>query len=99
MADDRNTFARALFKVTPKAFITPQILAVNVMIFTAMVVTGTGIKGMRLTTRLPYFVSGIHYPDLFVAGPEMLTKGVGGVRAAGFFGNDWAVASGESAWR
>lgn len=55
-------------------------------------VTGTGVVGMRRTDRLPYFISGVGYPDAVLFGPS-------GVRMAGFFGNDWAVESGEFAWR
>jgi hypothetical protein len=29
----------------------------------------------------------------------MLERGSGGVRGAGFFGDDWSLAHGESAWR
>jgi hypothetical protein len=63
------------------------------------VVAGTGVAGMRLTERLPYFVSGVAYPDCIVLGPEVLTSGTAGIRVAGFFGVDWAVESGEFAWR
>ncbi len=63
------------------------------------VVSGTGVAGMRLTDRLPYFLSGVAYPDCTVIGPEMLRDGAKGVRAAGFFGNDWSVENGEFAWR
>ncbi len=63
------------------------------------VVSGSGIVGMRLTERLPYFASGAGYPDCTVIGSEMLAKGMEGVRAAGFFGQDWSVDSGEFAWR
>jgi dienelactone hydrolase len=59
------------------------------------VVGGTGIAGMRLTERIPYFVSGVGVPDCVVMGPEALSKGAAGVRAAGFFGNDWSVDTGE----
>jgi pimeloyl-ACP methyl ester carboxylesterase len=62
-------------------------------------VCGTGVKGMRLTDRLPFFVSGVGYPDCVLFGPEGLTKGLAGVKAAGFFGNDWSVEHGEFAWR
>ena len=62
-------------------------------------VAGTGPAGMRLTDRLSYFTAGAAYPDWIVLGPEMLSKGIGGVRGAGFFGNDWGLASGDSAWR
>ena len=63
------------------------------------VVSGSGPGGMRLTDRLPYFVSGVAYPDCTVIGPEMLTDGAAGVRVAGFFGLDWSVESGDFAWR
>src|SRR5262249_46767066 len=46
------------------------------------VVAGTGLAGMRLTDRLPYFVSGVAYPDCAVLGTETLTQGAGGIRAA-----------------
>jgi hypothetical protein len=62
------------------------------------VVGGTGIAGLRLTDRLPYFVSGVAYPDWTVATPDVLSKGVGGVAGAGFFGNDWRIDSGDAAW-
>lgn len=63
------------------------------------VIGGTGIAGMRLTDRLPYFVSGVAYPDLTVFDGSMLSKGIEGVRAAGFFGDDWSVETGEIGWR
>ncbi len=62
-------------------------------------VSGTGINGLRLAGRLPYFVSGIAYPDAVLVGPEALARGAGGFRAAGYFGDDWGVESGEFAWR
>ncbi len=54
---------------------------------------------MRLTERLPYFVSGVAFPDLTVIGSEMLETGLAGVRAAGFFGNDWSIDRGEFVFR
>jgi poly(3-hydroxybutyrate) depolymerase len=62
------------------------------------VVGGTGLAGMRLTDRLPYFVSGVGVPDWVVMTPELLTKGAAGVKGAGFFGNDWSVEKGEGVW-
>ena len=62
-------------------------------------VSGSGVEGMRLTDRLPYFVSGVAYPDCAVLGPTVLTDGPTGVLAAGFFGLDWTVDSGDFAWR
>ncbi|MHC5024122.1 MAG: carboxylesterase family protein [Planctomycetota bacterium] len=63
------------------------------------VVSGTGLVGMRLADRLPYFVSGVAYPDCTIIDPSMLTGGAAGVRVAGFFGNDWSVEAGDFAWR
>jgi dienelactone hydrolase len=63
------------------------------------VVSGTGLAGMKLTNRLNYFLSGVAYPDCTVIGPERLSQGVKGVRAAGFFGNDWSVDNGDFSWR
>ena len=63
------------------------------------VVAGTGLIGMRLTERLPYFVSGVAFPDCLVLGSETLTNGPGGIRCTGFFGPDWRVETGEFAWR
>ncbi len=48
-------------------------------------VGGTDIAGMRLTNQLPYFVSGVGYPEWFVIGPEAALRGVRGVRSAGWF--------------
>ncbi len=66
---------------------------------TVGVVAGTGPHGMRLTDRLPLFISGVGYPDCLVFGPEALAHGLAGVRGAGFFGPDWGVKTGEFAWR
>ncbi|MGC8785782.1 MAG: hypothetical protein ACP5RN_15555, partial [Armatimonadota bacterium] len=62
-------------------------------------VAGTGVAGMRLTDRLPYFTAGAGVPDCLVLSTDMLTKGIEGVLAAGFFGADWGVQSGEFVWR
>lgn len=63
------------------------------------VVAGTGPVGLRLTERLPIFTSGVGIPDLVVLSPDLLTKGDAGLVAAGFFGPDWSVPSGEFAFR
>jgi hypothetical protein len=61
-------------------------------------VSGTGIAGMRVTDRIQYILAGCNYPDVIVIGPEMLTEGAAGVRAAGVFGSDWRVETGDFAW-
>jgi dienelactone hydrolase len=63
------------------------------------VVAGTGMAGLRLTDRLPYFASGVGIPDAVVLSTDMLSKGLAGVVGAGFFGEDWSVEKGEFAWR
>ncbi|HRQ72913.1 MAG TPA: alpha/beta hydrolase-fold protein [Phycisphaerales bacterium] len=63
------------------------------------VVSGTGLAGRRLTDRLPYFVSGVQYPDWIVLDATMLERGVQGVMGAGFFGNAWEYDTRQSAWR
>lgn len=59
---------------------------------------GTGIVGMRGTNTLPYLLPGIGFPDLFVMRADALTKGEEGVVAAGFFGDDWSIETGELVW-
>ncbi len=71
----------------------------TVMNSTALVaaVAGTGPAGMRLAAELPYFVSGVHYPDVTIIGSDALMNGYRGVRTTGFFGNDWKIESGKFA--
>lgn len=64
------------------------------------VISGTGLPGCHTTDHLPYFVSGVGYPDWTVLGTEFLTKGLEGVRGAGFFADDWSAGDGaEATWR
>ncbi len=56
------------------------------------VVSGTGPAGMRRTDRLPYLTTSGAYPDLVILDGD-------GPVAAGFFGVDWGVDSGELARR
>ncbi len=61
-------------------------------------VGGTGVKGLRATDRLPYFVSGIAYPDWIVFSADVWRRGDAAVLGAGLFGIDWSLAAGDSAW-
>ena len=63
------------------------------------VVSGTGMSGLRLTERLPYFLSGVAYPDCSVFSAHDLENGDAALQTAGFFGIDWGVDSGEFAWK
>jgi dienelactone hydrolase len=62
------------------------------------VVGGSGIAGMRVTERMPYFLSGAGFPDCMILSTELPAKGIKGVRAAGFFGQDWQVGTGDFVW-
>ncbi len=61
-------------------------------------VAGTGVVGMRLTDRLPCFSSGVAWPDCVILSSDGLRQPGAGIRAAGFFGLDWGVKSGEFAF-
>jgi hypothetical protein len=63
------------------------------------VVTGTGLVGLRLTQRLPYFTSGVAYPDCLLLRAQSQSEKGSGLLAAGYFSADWDVDSGEFAWR
>jgi hypothetical protein len=57
------------------------------------VVAGSGVAGMRLTRRRSYLDSGADpCPDWLVVSSQ-------GDRAAGYFGVDWGVDSGEFVWQ
>jgi hypothetical protein len=62
-------------------------------------VCGTGIVGMRLTARMPYFQSGVGIPDWIIFGSEATQTGTAGIRGTGFFDNDWKYSGANSAWR
>jgi len=62
-------------------------------------VSGTGVVGMRLTSRRPYLNAGFAYPDITVfKASERDTDGRVCI-GAGFFGNDWSVERGELLWK
>ena len=64
------------------------------------VIGGSGLVGCRTTDHLPYFVSGVGYPDWTVLGSDLWTRGLEGVRGAGFFAADWSAGPGSTAaWR
>ncbi|MEO0530569.1 MAG: hypothetical protein AAF266_08335 [Planctomycetota bacterium] len=68
------------------------------------VVGGTGLTGMRMTTRLRYFWAGIAYPDLLIYGPEAIDtpadpSAAKDVRAAGYFDADWGTNDARILWR
>jgi hypothetical protein len=63
------------------------------------VVSGTGITAMNLTDRRLYLSPGYPFPDLMLFNSDFTTKGIEGVKAAGYFGLDWSVDKGEFVWK
>ncbi|MBI3724070.1 prolyl oligopeptidase family serine peptidase [bacterium] len=55
------------------------------------VVGGTGPVGMRLSLATAYFGAGIAFPDFLVFGPDALSTGYGGIRAAGILDDRWSL--------
>ncbi|MDX1934882.1 MAG: prolyl oligopeptidase family serine peptidase [Capsulimonadales bacterium] len=62
-------------------------------------VGGTGMIGLRLTDRLPYFISGAAFPDGVLFDPQVLAQGADAVLAAFYFDNDWKIRPDEIGWR
>ncbi|TDN95033.1 prolyl oligopeptidase family protein [Salegentibacter sp. 24] len=62
------------------------------------VVSATGIKGMHAGYANEYLENGSFFPDLIIFDDTLGTEGLKGVRAAGFFGNDWSVENGDFIW-
>ena len=44
------------------------------------------------------FVSGVHYPDLFIMRASALDDGHKSIVGAGFYGNDWTMKRGDFVW-
>ena len=63
------------------------------------VISGSGLVGMKLTTRIPYMNPGIGLPDFTLFNSDLVTKGERGILATGFFGLDWSVENGEFVWQ
>jgi pimeloyl-ACP methyl ester carboxylesterase len=61
-------------------------------------VAWTGSAGWMAAGSVQYFVSGAGFPDLILFSAEMLRTGTGGVRAIGWFGNDWSLDRGDFIW-
>ena len=59
------------------------------------VISGTGISGMKSTEPNQYFAGGSGFPDYMIFSSSMLRNGIQGVKAAGFFGNDWTLENGN----
>jgi hypothetical protein len=61
-------------------------------------ISGTGVEGPRSGDRMALFTSGVAYPDWTIFSADVLKKGVKGVKACGFFSNDWKLSDTDSVW-
>jgi len=57
------------------------------------VIGGTGLKGMSATNANQYFAGASGFPDFMVFRLGMLQSGVNEIKMAGFFDNNWRLAS------
>lgn len=55
------------------------------------VVSGTGLQGMRTADPNQYFAAGSGFPDYLIFSASMLKDGASGIKAAGFFNNEWRL--------
>jgi dienelactone hydrolase len=58
-------------------------------------VAWTGPAGWVAASPVQYFISGAGFPDLMLFSADALRDGTDGVRAIGWFGNDWSVEQGD----
>jgi len=61
-------------------------------------VAWTGPAGWIASAPGQYFISGAGFPDIMLFTTEALRSGTDGVRAVGWFGNDWSVERGDIVW-
>ncbi len=62
------------------------------------IVAWTGRAGWVAASPGQYFVSGAGFPDLLLFSAETLRSGTDGVRAIGWFGDDWTLDKGDFVW-
>ena len=61
-------------------------------------VAWTGPAGWVAASPGQYFISGAGFPDLLFFSAESLRFGTDGVRAIGWFGDDWSLDRGDIVW-
>ncbi len=61
-------------------------------------VAWTGPAGWVAASPGQYFISGAGFPDLLFFSAESLRLGTDGVRAIGWFGDDWSLERGDIVW-
>ena len=64
-----------------------------------VVVGGTGVKGIQVTNRLGYFISGASFPDVLVYRQNTLNTGLEGIVGGGYFSERWEIEDADIVWR
>ena len=65
--------------------------AQNNGITSVALIGGTGLQGMQAADANQYFSGGSGFPDFMVFSLDMLIKGEDGIKAVGYFNNDWSL--------
>jgi hypothetical protein len=65
--------------------------AQNNGITSVALIGGTGVQGMQAADANQYFSGGSGFPDFMVFSLDMLIKGEDGIKAVGYFNNDWSL--------
>ncbi|MFZ6011489.1 MAG: alpha/beta hydrolase-fold protein, partial [Bacteroidota bacterium] len=60
------------------------------------VISGTGLEGMKTANPNQYFAAGSGFPDYLIFSSEMLTSGPKGIKAVGFYDNQWGLSKSTS---
>ena len=56
------------------------------------VIAGTGLPGLHAADANQYFAAGSGFPDYMIFSLDMLKSGAAGIKAAGFFDNEWRIS-------
>lgn len=59
------------------------------------IVSGTGLKGMKMANFAPYHHPYVSLPDVVLYNSEIIDSDEKGVKFTGYFGNDWTLEKGE----
>ena len=59
------------------------------------VIGGSGLKGMKAADANQYFAGASGFPDFMIYGFEMLRKGPGEIKMAGFYDHNWKLNASE----
>jgi hypothetical protein len=62
-------------------------------------IAGTGLPGQHTTDRVPYLLSGVGIPDVWVIRTSLWDRGVSGVECAGYLGPDFDMNGADLVWK